>query len=161
MSSEPEPQRSTKQKVSAVPSPTIIQITESPPPVKDKGKAIATEPLKKIKSPPPTSKKLLKSSFVAFKRVKPEEEDWAFDLQPLSELPILKPLDTPSEDRVMLSQFNLVGKQSINYRYCTLGITINRNALVVVSKVPQLCRHPEDLRTAASSSYILSLGSGC
>ncbi|KAI3669370.1 hypothetical protein L6452_40604 [Arctium lappa] len=32
--------------------------------------------------------------------VKPEEEDWAFDLQPLSELPILQPFVTPSEDRV-------------------------------------------------------------
>ncbi|KAI3718541.1 hypothetical protein L6452_19418 [Arctium lappa] len=100
MSSEPEPQRSSKQKVSAAPSPTIIQIIESPPTAKDKGKAIATEPLKKVKSPPPTSEKLLKSSFDAFKRVKPEGEDSAFDLQPLSELPILQPLDTSSEDRV-------------------------------------------------------------
>ncbi|KAI3681308.1 hypothetical protein L6452_36098 [Arctium lappa] len=100
MSSEPEPQRSSKQKDSAAPSPTIIQIIESPPTAKYKGKAIATEPLKKVKSPPPTSEKLLKSSFDAFKRVKPEEEDWAFDQQPLSELPILQPLDTSSEDRV-------------------------------------------------------------
>ncbi|KAI3685591.1 hypothetical protein L6452_34840 [Arctium lappa] len=65
----------------------------------DKGKAIATEPLKKTKSLL-TSEKLLKSSFDAIKRVKPEEEDWAFHLQPLSELPILEPLAKPSKDRV-------------------------------------------------------------
>ncbi|KAI3715210.1 hypothetical protein L6452_22182 [Arctium lappa] len=100
MSSEPEPHRSSKQQVSATSSTIIIQITKSPPSARDKGKAITTEPLKKIKSPPPTSEKLLKSYFDAAKSVKPEEEDWAFDLQPHSKLPILKPLDKPSKDRV-------------------------------------------------------------